>query len=96
MPFRGLEEEEKSNQSVVHKYFLPIDQWERAVWLIIYEQEREFGGSVTGLIMGKQGEASMRLFQVIGKRGFCRKLFSGTQSIGDFLTFTVFQAHRLR
>lgn len=49
-----------------------------------------------GFIMGKQGEASVRLFQVIEEGGFCRKLFSGTQSIGEFLTFTVFQAHRLR
>lgn len=40
--FRDLEEGEKHNQHLVNKHFVQIDQWEQAVRLVIYEQEREF------------------------------------------------------
>lgn len=39
--FRGPEEREKSNQSLIGKGFVPTAQWKQAVQLIIYEAKNE-------------------------------------------------------
>lgn len=41
LKFRGLEEGEKVNQSLISKAFVPTDQWRRVVQLIISEAKNE-------------------------------------------------------
>lgn len=60
LKFRGLEEGEKLNQSLISKRFVPTDQWRQEVQLITYEAKKKkkrmrFARSVSGLDTGKQG-----------------------------------------
>lgn len=57
---------------MVNDHFVPIDQWEQAVQLIIYEAENgdwESGGSVFGLAVDRQRGHRESYLSHMGKRG---------------------------
>lgn len=41
-----------SNSSLASQYFVPIDQWTKAVQLIIYEATWEFQRCLSGFLVG--------------------------------------------
>lgn len=53
--FRDVGEGESphSNSGLASQYFVPIDQWTKAVQPIIYEATWEFQGCVSGFLVSK-------------------------------------------
>lgn len=49
--------------------FVPIDQWGQVVQLIIYEAKKESAGSVSGLVIGKQGGTHLSSLSYTRKGG---------------------------